>query len=105
MAYPTFYRSPTTITAAALASANGTLTFKRAVADKGGQFFGLNDLGQYVFRGSRECAAAIAAAGYNVAVHEGPDDTLRANARWHAKDGRPTAWAAKRPAGGVAVEG
>ena len=107
MPFPTFYRSPSTVTAAALATANGALTFKRTVTEAGGVFSGRNDLGEYVFRGSRALAADIAAAGYDVKIHEGPppDDALRANARWHAKDGRPTAWAAKRPAGGVAVEG
>ena len=31
MPFPTFYRSPSTVTAAALATANGALTFRRAV--------------------------------------------------------------------------
>ena len=36
MPFPTFYRSPSTVTAAALATANGALTFKRTVTEAGG---------------------------------------------------------------------
>jgi hypothetical protein len=99
--FPTFYKSPAVVTAAALASANGLVSFRRTVLRAGGTFAGKNDLGAIVFRGSRELVASIAAAGYDVSVHDGPapDDALKANTKHHARTGEPTAWAAVRCVG------
>ena len=104
--FPTSYRSPETVTVAAFESASGLISFKRTVTRAGGSFFGRNDLGAIVFRGSRELAASIALAGYDVTVHEGPppDDALLANTKYHARTGMPMAWAAVRRAG-VVVKG
>jgi hypothetical protein len=104
--FPTFYRSPDSVASAVFATASGLISFKHTVEARGGSFFGRNDLGAIVFRGSRFLAASIALAGYDVTVHEGPppDDALRANTKWHARTGGPTAWAAVRKVG-VAVKG
>lgn len=99
--FPTFYKSPAVVTTAAFVNANGLMAFRRTVLRAGGTFAGKNDLGAIVFRGSRELAASIAAAGYDVSVHNGPapDDALKANSRYHARTGEPTAWAAVRCVG------
>ena len=96
--FPTFYRSPESVTSAMFATAPGLISFKRTVEARGGSFFGRNDLGAIVFRGSRFLAASIALAGYDVTVHEGPppDDALLANTKYHARTGPPTAWPAHR---------
>lgn len=106
MAYPTFYASPPVISAAAFAAASGLVSFRRTVIEAGGTFAGKNDLGAIVFRGSRDLASAIASAGYDVTVHDGPppDSQWRLNTKRHAKTGAPTAWAATRRVG-VKIEG
>ena len=106
MAYPTFYASPSVISAAAFAAASGLESFRRTVIEAGGTFAGKNDLGAVVFRGSRDLASVIASAGYEVTVHDGPppDSQWRLNTKRHAKTGAPTAWAATRRVG-VKIEG